>query len=62
MPVAQKNIHIISEIIAILLIVPLLLYVASQTDKEIAFILYTIAISTLFIDGYLLSQYKSWNN
>ena len=57
MPLAQKKLHIISEFLAVLILVPYFIYLSKKVDTINASFLLSLAFLTLLIDGYLLLQW-----
>lgn len=61
MPQNHKNLHIITEALAVFIITPIIIYIAlKQSNDWYKYFLIILAIGTLIVDGYLLSQYKLW--
>jgi hypothetical protein len=65
MPQNDTKIHIITELLAVFVVAPLLIYIGLQQkngEYELyGFILILIGLLTLALDGYLLSQYQRWS-
>lgn len=66
MPQEDAKLHIIAEILSIFVAAPALIYIGTkQKNGEYVYfryILILIGILTLVVDGYLLLQYKKWEN
>jgi len=61
MPKKEKNFHIITEGASVVLIAPLLIYMAlNQSNKTFRTILLLMATANIIVDGYLLTKYKDW--
>lgn len=63
MPSQDKNLHILAEFVAVFIIAPITIYIATQqTNNFNKYFLLIVAILTLIVDGYLLFNYKKWNS
>jgi hypothetical protein len=58
MPEAQRNLHIITESLAVFILAPILIYIGlKQKNQWYKSFLIILGIGTLIVDGYLLSQW-----
>lgn len=62
MPVKEKNIHIVTEVLAVIVIAPLLLWIAysGNLSPTKRYVLIAMAIVTILVDGYLLLKSGEW--
>ena len=62
MPLKDKYLHITTEFIAVVFVVPMLIHIGmNQRNWMYRNILIAIAIGTLIVDGYLLLVSDNWN-
>jgi TctA family transporter len=64
MPAEQKNIHIITEALAVVVLAPYLSYLAIYHVKSNVhkFLIFLIVLTTLIVDGYLFYKRDEWDD
>lgn len=57
----RRQIHIIFEILALVILAPYLLYLSTIVEQPHSCILVVIALGTFIVDGYLLYRFSQNN-